>query len=283
MKQQKGSLCFTYLNSTLPTATCRATTAGIDKVALLQRDDASINYTVVGEGPAIILSHGFSYSHSMWDGQLAALSRHYKIICWDMRGHGQSDGGNNLANYSAAATISDMAALLDHCDVKDAVIGGLSLGGYMSLAFQIAHPTRVRALMLFDTGPGFKKDQARDSWNATANARAEEFEANGLATLAGAGSAARDANHASAQGLAHAARGMLAQTDAEIMYSLPDISVPTLVLVGSLDEPFFPATDYMAAKIPNSTKVVIDDAGHAANIDQPAAFNNAVLAFLADL
>ena len=65
--------------------------------------------------------------------------------------------------------------------------------------------------------------------------------------------------------------------------SLPGIKVPSLVLVGSKDTPFLAATDYMAAKIEGSTKVVIPDAGHAANIDQPAAFNEAVLAFLSKL
>ena len=252
-------------------------------MAVLLRDGASIYYTVRGEGPAVLLSHGFSFSHNMWDGQLEALSQHHKLICWDMRGHGQSDGGDDPAGYSVEETVSDMAALLDHCGVDKAVIGGLSLGGYMSLAFQMTHRMRTRALMLFDTGPGFKKDEARDSWNATANARADKFESEGLAALATLSSAARDANHASIQGLAHAARGMLAQKDADIMFSLPDITAPTLVLVGSEDTPFFAATDYMAAKIPNSTKVVIDGAGHSANIDQPAAFNNAVRAFLASL
>ena len=252
-------------------------------MAYLQRDNANLHYTVTGQGPAVLLSHGFSYSQAMWDGQLKALSQQHKLICWDMRGHGQSDGGDDPSNYSAEATVDDMAALLDHCEVDSAVIGGLSLGGYMSLAFHIAHPARTRALMLFDTGPGFKKDEARDSWNATANKRAEEFEAKGLASLASADSPARDANHASAQGLAHAARGMLAQEDGQVMLSLPNIAVPTLVLVGSLDEPFFAATDYMVKKIPNSEKAIIEGAGHAANVDQPEAFNQAVVAFLSKI
>jgi pimeloyl-ACP methyl ester carboxylesterase len=73
---------------------------------------------------------------------------------------------------------------------------------------------------------------------------------------------------------------MLAQRDARVIDSLASIKVPALVLVGAKDEPFLAATDYMASKIPGATKVVIPDAGHAANIDQPEAFNQAVLAFL---
>jgi hypothetical protein len=89
--------------------------------------------------------------------------------------------------------------------------------------------------------------------------------------------------HRSADGLAHAARGMLSQRDAAVIESLPTIAVPTLVLVGADDAPFLAATDHMAAKIPDATKVVLDDAGHAANVHQPAAFNAAVAGFLEGL
>ena len=90
-------------------------------------------------------------------------------------------------------------------------------------------------------------------------------------------------SHRDASGLAHAARGMLAQRDARVIESLPDIKVPSLVVVGADDAPFLAASDYMAAKIPGAKKVVIPAAGHAVNIDQPQAFIDAVLPFLAGL
>ena len=93
----------------------------------------------------------------------------------------------------------------------------------------------------------------------------------------------RKSLHKSADGLARAARGMLAQVDSRVIECLPEISVPTLVLVGANDEPFLAGTDYMTAKIPGCTRATIEDAGHAANIDQPEAFNEAVGAFLASL
>jgi pimeloyl-ACP methyl ester carboxylesterase len=89
--------------------------------------------------------------------------------------------------------------------------------------------------------------------------------------------------HRSADGLARAARGMLTQRDDHVIRGLPEIAVPALVVAGALDTPFLAATDYMAQKIPNATKVVIDGAGHAVNIDQPAAFNDTVERFLATL
>ena len=76
---------------------------------------------------------------------------------------------------------------------------------------------------------------------------------------------------------------MLAQRDARVIDSLPSIAVPTFVLVGSKDEQFIAPSDYMAAKIPGATKVVLAGAGHAANIDQPEQFNRAVLDFLGGL
>jgi pimeloyl-ACP methyl ester carboxylesterase len=159
------------------------------------------------------------------------------------------------------------------------VIGGLSLGGYMSLAFYLKYPQMTRALMLFDTGPGYRNPQAREGWNQTSYRRAERLEQGGLASLSG-GDEVRQAMHRSAEGLAKAARGMLAQFDSRVIESLDFIKVPTLVLVGANDEAFLQATDYMANKIPGSKKVVIADAGHAANIHQPAAFNEAVVSFL---
>jgi pimeloyl-ACP methyl ester carboxylesterase len=199
-----------------------------------------------------------------------------------MRGHGQSGDPADPALYSHALSVGDMAAVLDACRIERAVIGGLSLGGVMSLAFHLAHPERVRALMLFDTGPGFKSDKSREAWNENARRRGDDLDARGLAALGGSDEV-RLSQHRNASGLAGAARGMLTQRDASAILSLETIRVPALVLVGANDTNFLAATDYMAAKIRGSTKVVIPDAGHAANLHQPARFNQAVEAFLATL
>ncbi len=248
----------------------------------LNRDGVKIHYEVHGTGPTILLSHGYSSTCRMWDGQVAALKDRYQVIVWDMRGHGESDYPKDPALYSEGLTIGDMRALLDVVGADKAIVAGLSLGGYMSLAFHASHPQRVRALMLFDTGPGFKKDEARAKWNETANKRAADFDARGLAAL-NSSDEVKLVRHRDAKGLAGAARGMLAQKTDRVIQSLERIAVPTLVLVGANDTNFLAATDYMAAKIKGATKVVIPDAGHAANLHQPAHFNQAVEAFLAKL
>ncbi len=245
----------------------------------LDRDGVRIYYEQQGAGTAVLLSHGYGASACMWQGHMDALSDRYHLIAWDMRGHDRSDSPADPALYSHEATIADMAAVLDACGAGRAVIAGLSLGGFMSLAFHLAHPVRTIALMLFDTGPGYKKDEGREGWNRVAETTAVAYEKQGLA--AGRVSAEVSvARHRSAQGLAHAARGMLAQKDSRVIESLPAIAVPTLVLVGEDDQQFRPSADYMAAKIPGAGKVILAQAGHASNIDQPAAFNAAVRAFL---
>lgn len=249
---------------------------------LLDRDAVQIHYEEHGSGPPVLLSHGYSATSQMWAGQVEALKDTYKVIIWDMRGHGQSDSPEDQSLYSEAATIDDMAGILKACGVERAVIGGLSLGGFMSLAFQIKYPEMVRALLLFDTGPGYRNDEARDGWNARAEKTATRFLERGLDAL-GKTEEVKVSTHRSAEGLARAARGMLAQTDARIIDSLPAVQVPALVLVGADDAPFIGATDYMAKKIANAVKVVIPDAGHAANLDQPGPFNEATLEFLAGL
>ncbi|MBS0361397.1 MAG: alpha/beta fold hydrolase [Proteobacteria bacterium] len=247
---------------------------------LLDRDGVKIHYDVEGSGPALILTHGYSSTGDMWAGQVPVLKDAFTVITWDMRGHGRSDYPEDQAAYSEEATVADMAALLDAIGAETAVVGGLSLGGYMSLAFHRAHPERVRALLIIDTGPGYKKDEPRDGWNANAIRRAEKYEAEGLPDTSRASAEVRLARHRDATGLARAARGMLTQRDAKVIENLPNVAVPAIVIVGADDTPFLAASDYMASKIPGAKKAVIPDAGHSANIDQPEAFNAALTGFL---
>ena len=246
----------------------------------INRDGVEIYYEVHGSGPPLLLTHGYSSTSAMWQGQIEALSKHHKLLLWDMRGHGQSDYPDDPRAYSEALTVADMAALLDEVGAHSAIVGGLSLGGYMSLAFYRAHPERVRALLIIDTGPGFKKDDAREAWNRRAHDTAERFEREGLAVLKSLSRERSSVSHRDASGLARAARGMLTQRDARVIELLPNIKVPSLIVVGADDAPFLAASDYMAAKIPAAQKVVIPAAGHAVNIDQPQAFIDAVLPFL---
>lgn len=162
-------------------------------------------------------------------------------------------------------------------------MGGLSLGGYVSLAFAVSHPPVVEALVICDSGPGYRNDAARATWNQRAHERAAALEAKGLDALGRRSRETQQAVHRSAQGLAHAARGMLAQEDSRVIDALPSIRIPTLIVVGDQDEPFLAPSEYMAKKIPGARLAVISGAGHSANLDQPEAFNRVLREFLTGL
>jgi len=241
-----------------------------------------IDYAVSGSGPPVLLSHGYSATRRMWDGQHQALGDRYQVISWSMRGHGQTGSPGDPAQYSAGLTVADMRALLRHLGVERAVVGGLSLGGYASLDFYLAHPEMARALVICDSGPGYRNAEARAGWNQRAHERAAELEARGLDALSGRSREMREAmgEHRSAQGLAHAARGMLAQEGSRVIDGLAGIRVPTLIIVGDQDQPFRAPSEYMAKKIPGARLEVIAGAGHSSNLDQPEAFNRVLRDFL---
>ena len=157
-----------------------------------------------------------------------------------------------------------MAALLDACGIGRVVAGGLSLGGFLSLEFWLAHPDRVAGLVLCDTGPGYRRDEPRQQWNDRAIALAGRLERDSALGL----------------GLALAARGILTQRDARVIDALPAITIPALVLVGARDSDYLGAAEYMAARLPRAVHAVIPEAGHVCNVDQPDVFSQQVLAFL---
>ena len=248
----------------------------------LDRDGVRIAYGVHGEGGEglpLLLSHGFASSSAMWSPNVGAIAADRPVVTWDVRGHGASDSPEDPGRYTESASVDDMAAVLDACGIERAAVGGLSLGGYLSLAFHARHPERVDALLLFDTGPGYRSAAPREQWNRWAIAQAEAFEAEGLAALSSSSEVQRGDHDP--VGLSRAARGILVQTTSAVIDSLASIHVPTLVVVGAEDRPFLAAADYLASRIPGAHKVVLEGAGHASNLDQPDAFNEAVIDFLA--
>jgi len=248
----------------------------------IDRDGVAIHYEVEGDGPALLLTHGYCASGRMWTRQRAALSDRYRVVTWDLRGHGASDSPEQEDAYSEALTLGDMSALLDATSDGPAVIAGHSLGGFLSLAFCLSHPERVRALGLFSTGPGYRKDDARAQWNTYAEKQALRYETRGLDAVP-PGPMTADAGHRSARGLALAARGILAQRDARVIDGLTSITAPTLLLIGGEDTRYFGGTDYMAAKIPNVVNERVPGAGHALNLDAPDAFDSMLGTFLDNL
>jgi pimeloyl-ACP methyl ester carboxylesterase len=246
---------------------------------VLARPGGDISYQVTGSGrPPLLLTHGYGATGAMFGQNLAVAGARNLVVTWDIRGHGGSQSPADPDSYSAGAALGDMAALLADLGIDRAVLGGHSLGGYLSLDFALRHPDLVAGLVLIGTGPGFRNDAARDDWNRRAHKTAARLEERGLAALGS--SSELHGEHGDIDGLARAARHTLTQRDSHVIDGLTSIKAPALVIVGADDTPFLAAADYMAAKLPHARKVVIPAAGHAPNVDQPEQFNAELRAFL---
>lgn len=246
---------------------------------VLDRPGTFISYSTAGDGPPLLLTHGFAATSAMFAANQRVLAARNRVVTWDIRGHGASGDPADQACYSARASTDDMVAILDHLGIRRAAVGGHSLGGYLSLAFALAHPQRVSALLLIGTGPGFRSADSRAEWNRTAAQSASNIEDRGLAGLR-AGAELDPAAHRSASGLASAARGILAQHDAHVIDGLPAITVPALIVVGADDTRFLAAARYMERKMGAARLVIIPGAGHAPNVSRPEQFNQHARSFL---
>ena len=250
-----------------------------------------IVYTDTGRGAPIMLLHGYPLNHSMWDEQVAVLGAKCRVIAPDLRGHGATTATPGPALMEEMA--QDVAALMDELNIERAVVGGLSMGGYVAFAFYHLFRERVRALILADTRPGPDTPEGRRAREEMATRALKE----GMSAIADAilpktlapqtlveqpEKAARVRKMIMAmkpEGAAAALRGMALRKDHTAL--LPGIVVPTLILVGREDSLTPPGeAETMHRAISNSHMHVIEGAGHISNIERPAEFNYAVTDFL---
>jgi pimeloyl-ACP methyl ester carboxylesterase len=253
--------------------------------------DGRISFDDVGQGPAVLLLHAFPLSRLMWRPQLDALQGRYRVVTPDLRGFGDSSG---FVGPPSVETMADDAfRLLDELKVDRAVVGGLSMGGYVALAFARRHAGRLRGLILADTRaePDDEAGRAnRDRLIAEASgSTGAAFIETMLPKLVGAATAARrpevvaEVRHIAAgqvaAGIVGALRALRDRPDARP--GLAAIGVPTLVVVGRDDVLTPPAVAReLAGRIRGARLEEIDGAGHLSNLEQPERFNAAVRAFL---
>jgi len=257
----------------------------------IQINKTHLASTDTGAGRPIVLIHGYPFNRSLWTEQIPALSNGHRIIAPDLRGFGDSDASSDTSTMDRLA--ADVAELMDHLEIPRATIGGLSMGGYVALAFYKQFPSRVRALVLADTRPQADTEEAKQ----TRAQQAEKALSEGMAGLADAMlpkllapetvskrpeivKFVRDMMlQTKPEGAAAALRGMAEREDQTEL--LPKISVPTLILVGSEDA-ITPVVDSekMHEAIGSSTLVVLDHAGHVSNVERAQQFNDALLHFL---
>ncbi len=180
--------------------------------------------------------------------------------------------------------IADMLELLDMLGAPRAVVGGMSLGGFLSLLFCARHPERVAALLLVDTGPGFRDDAARGAWNAWVEGLADDLDARGLAALSSESGVRGRGARGGRSGLGHGgARHSDAARRGGRSVAGPDRGAHVDRRGRATTIGFSRRRTPWLAAFPAQARYVIEDAGHAANMDQPAEFNRAVREFLGDM
>jgi 2-succinyl-6-hydroxy-2,4-cyclohexadiene-1-carboxylate synthase len=261
--------------------------------------DICLNVTVAGNGEPLVLLHGFTGSAAQWANCTTRLVHDFRTIAVDLIGHGQSDAPADPQRYRIDACVADLAALLDHLGVECAGWLGYSMGARVALAFALTHPRRVRALLLEGVAPGIANPAERQARIASDSALAARIERDGVeafvdfwmqqplfASQARLGAAALAAARAarcrnSALGLANSLRGMGTGLQKPLWERLGELTVPTLLLVGELDSKFRAIAQEMLARIRGARIAIVPGAGHAAHVENPAAFQDEVLQFLA--
>jgi len=243
-----------------------------------------------GQGPVVVLAHGFAGSARNFGPQARALRPRFRVVRYDARGHARSEAPDDPSAYTPETFADDLGRVLDP---GSAVVGGLSMGAATALRFALASPDRVRALVLaaFPAGASAARGIA-----AQATAFADAIERDGLDAAgerfawgptsgldAGAARLVRQGflEHPP-HGLVHTLRGVLSKHPSveELIPRLDALAMPVLVIVGDRDRGSLEPSRALAAALPAAQLVVVPGAGHIVNLAQPAAFNAALTTFL---
>jgi 3-oxoadipate enol-lactonase len=252
----------------------------------------TITYTDSGgDGPPVVLSHGYLMDSSMFDPQVAALAPEYRVIAWDERGFGGTRATGSFTYWDSAR---DVLALLDHLGIERAVLGGMSQGGFLSLRAALLAPDRVRALVLIDSQSGLENPEAAPAYEQMDQIWLEQGPAPVQDVVAGiilgepGGPVDYEPWFAKWAVLDRAETDLafrcLMDRD-DITGRLGEISAPALILHGTADAaiPMADAEVVRDGLAGPATLVQIEGGSHAANLSHPDEVNTAILAFLRSL
>ena len=264
----------------------------------ITRDDVRIYFEEHGAGEPILLAYGIGGNAGMWEPNIDALSAHHRLILWEPRGHARSDSPPDPRHVTFGHWTWDLHDLMDHLGIPRAIVGGLSLGAGISTRFTLAHPERVRALIIVDSSSASGLPLGVD--NIVMRAKSIEVTLSGgmdamaeFAIASNPNVSGRIKLDPSARkeifdfyrmltpiGYANSLRALL-QMD-YITDRLGEIRVPTLLVCGDEDPSLGPMRE-IQRRIPQSTFALLSPAGHFGYRDQPEAFNRAVGDFLKSL
>jgi pimeloyl-ACP methyl ester carboxylesterase len=266
----------------------------------IQAEGAKLYYEEAGVGDPIIFVHEFADDLRSWDLQMRFFSRRYRCIGYNARGYPPSDVPSDPALYSQDLATDDIAAVMRGLDIDKAHIVGCSMGAFATLHFGLRYAPMARSLVVLGCGYGAKKD-SRDGFNREVAELAQSFMDKGMEVVGRPYSLGptrvqfqnkdprgfadfqeRFLSH-SAEGTGRTMAGVQAKRPS--LYDLEDslraLEVPTLLVIGDEEEPCLEANLYLKRTIPSSGLVILPRTGHAANLEEPAAFNQAVAEFIA--
>jgi pimeloyl-ACP methyl ester carboxylesterase len=257
----------------------------------------SLAYEVTGEGDPVVWCHEFAGDSRSWDLQVTHFSRLFQNITWNYRGYPPSDVPTDPGAYSQDQLVDDLRGLLDDLGIERAYLVGLSMGGNVVLNFALTHSHRCRAIVVAGCGAGttnreqFERDVAGvvDLLRTRGMDEFADVYARGPSRLSFLRKDPKGWRLFHDQLAQHSARGA-ALTQQGVQLKRPTIfaldervrqlQVPTLLLIGDEDEPCVEPAIFLRRRIPNSGLQVVPKTGHTINLEEPAAFNAAVLSFL---
>jgi 2-succinyl-6-hydroxy-2,4-cyclohexadiene-1-carboxylate synthase len=260
-------------------------------------NDSALYFERRGSGPALMLLHGFTGSGRSLDGIAQPLAREFSIIAPDLPGHGRSVGGAEVGAYGFEASVARVLATLELAGHAQADWLGYSLGARLALACAVRQPGRVRSLVLVGGRAGIADPGEREVRRRADAALADRLETNGIEAFVDEWLAqplfatqqrlgvefmaeqrrVRLGNDA--HELAASLRALGPGAQPPLFDELARVAVPVLLVVGALDRPFAEHARELARRLPTAEVCVIEDAGHAVHLEQPAAFLHAVREF----
>ena len=259
-------------------------------------DGVGLYYEVQGDGFPLVWSHEFAGDYRSWKGQVEYFAGRYTVVTYSARGYPPSDVPTDLDAYGQDRAVEDLMGLLDHLDIREAHIGGLSMGGGVALNFGLKYTDRARSLIVAGTGTGSTDPEL---FRREIGELAQLLETEGMEGMSGylrgptraqllrknpAGwqQFADQFHQHSAIGSAMTIRGVQGKRSPifDLEARLRELEVPTLIMVGDEDDPCIEPSIFMKQCVPRSGLVVFPQSGHAINLEEPQLFNQRVDSFL---
>ena len=266
-------------------------------MTILNVNGVRLSVQVHGEGPALLLLHGFTGSSATWTSHTAAFNG-FMSISVDLLGHGDSDAPLAAERYRIERCVEDLTSVLDQLEVEQTAVLGYSMGGRVALQFALAAPDRLWALVLESASPGIDDAKEREGRVRSDAALADDIERHGIEAFVDRWEAIplfasqkhlpadvreelrRQRLRNSTAGLANSLRGAGAGQDAPVLGRLGALRIPTLLIAGALDSKYVALAAKMNDSLPCARTQIVPDAGHATHLEQPETFDRLVDEFL---